>query len=152
MAHIPDEQWKRYVMGQLDDDEREKCENHLYQCDRCIENYLAALELCQKELPDPKGELFSDEMYATVKQTFSQTSVNSMLHVKRTVYHYLIAAGLTIILLYSGVFQSITDYVGEVHETALSEDRTSLTDRVLERAFSVWQPFDQKSDGGERNE
>ncbi|UUZ82559.1 zf-HC2 domain-containing protein [Paenibacillus sp. P26] len=44
MSHIGAERWMQYVKDELPPAERERCEEHLLQCDMCLAVYMECLE------------------------------------------------------------------------------------------------------------
>ncbi|EFM09030.1 hypothetical protein PaecuDRAFT_4033 [Paenibacillus curdlanolyticus YK9] len=51
--HWSMQQWKDYFQGALTDMEREQAEAHLYECDACLERWMAAMAEAQQVMPMP---------------------------------------------------------------------------------------------------
>ena len=126
MTHIPLEQWKQYVEDALAPAERERYETHLAVCDLCLEQYMLCLGQAEG-LPLPVDEAaFADtamdrfDALWNVSQEQERERENASqapLTVKRNVrlpllhhpfFHYAVAAVITLILMGSGAFQTIT--------------------------------------------
>lgn len=56
MMHKSISQWRKYVMDELQEQEREVYENHLYTCDQCLELYLQAVAELETDMPTISNE------------------------------------------------------------------------------------------------
>ena len=111
MEHYSKEQWMDYCKDALDRDTREVMEEHLAECNSCLEIYMTALE---ETMTDNVSDLipsgFVDEVMnqiATEKNKNSSTNAGRLSG--RTFANYAVAAGLTIVLTFSGFFQYLSD-------------------------------------------
>lgn len=63
MKHISNEEWTRYVKGQLPEELRDSYETHLYECDACMDLYLQAIETSESSIPDlNEGSLLTESI------------------------------------------------------------------------------------------
>ncbi|CAG7652424.1 hypothetical protein PAESOLCIP111_06532 [Paenibacillus solanacearum] len=124
MTHIPLEHWKQYVEDALAPAERERYETHLAVCDLCLEQYMLCLEQAEG-LPLPVDEAaFADiamdrfdALWNVSQEQEREKAPQALPAVKRDVrlpllhhpfFHYAVAAVITLILMGSGAFQTIT--------------------------------------------
>lgn len=76
-------------------------------------------------------------MKVTIKQKvlpFYQTAI----------FHYTLAAVATIVLMMTGVFQNISHYTGAIQSTTSQEDRSSVTEGIVNITFSWLDSFETK--------
>lgn len=141
MSHQSKEAWIRYVNDELPEAARRMYEDHLYDCEKCMENYLQAIdESSHLPLDVEDTTSFIDDIMIHIEQVpeVSKTKKSGQKKhalYKRTVFHYVLAASLTLVLMSSGVFQSLTNYVDEVQKTTVSEESPSITEQIMNRAF-----------------
>ncbi|CAG7655683.1 zf-HC2 domain-containing protein [Paenibacillus allorhizosphaerae] len=127
MNHIPVEQWKKYVEDELEPVERERCEAHLIVCDLCLEQYMQCLEQSEGlPLPDDEAAFAAaamnrfDELCTSQERNAALTVLPAarrdarlpLLH--HPFFHYAVAAVITLILMGSGVFQTITQQIAHI--------------------------------------
>ncbi|OIJ14339.1 hypothetical protein BKP37_08295 [Anaerobacillus alkalilacustris] len=135
MNHISRDDLERYAKGELEERQRDECETHLYSCDQCMSTYMSVLEVIGSSLPDIKEEsLFTDQIMQKINEDKIDKVAKRPFY-EQTFFHYMLAATLTIILMTSGVFQSLTGYIDEVQRTRLSEETPSITNKILETTF-----------------
>lgn len=134
MSHIDRATWTAYVRQTLSEPEQVSCEDHLYACDSCLQLYLEVVDIHENELPIIQNE----EMFTTmVMSQVSKKQPPSTRFDQKLFVHYVLAAAATILLMLSGVFQSITSYVDTVQSPVTTGAREpSLTDHLMERTFS----------------
>jgi anti-sigma factor RsiW len=67
MDHYSLEAWMKYVKNELEEEDREAYEDHLYTCDQCLEIYLEAMEEEEQALPAmPREEEFTNLIMAQI--------------------------------------------------------------------------------------
>ncbi|KOP71273.1 hypothetical protein ACFFHH_05135 [Cytobacillus solani] len=151
MMHYSEQEWMKYVKNELDKDVREDYENHLYSCDQCLESYLMAVEAEEDELPIiSNGADFTDlvmAQIADVKMEIAQKPQTGQK--KKSIYqsaffHYSIAAAVTILLMTTGVFQSITQYAENVQNPNLQEE-PSMTQGLVDKTFAWMDSLEMKN-------
>jgi small nuclear ribonucleoprotein (snRNP)-like protein len=142
MMHYPFEEWMKYVENKLDLDVREVYEDHLYSCDQCLNLYLQAVSEAGSQLPVMTNEdSFTDFVMAQASEIklAEQKSVKGKerkLIFKSTFFHYTLAAAMTILLMMTGVFQSITQYAGNVQSPDFQQKETSVTAGFVDKTFA----------------
>lgn len=152
MMHYSKEEWMKYVKNELASDIREEYENHLYTCDQCLDIYLEAVAGEEAELPGIVNESgFTDLIMAQIAE--SQPPVLYIPADKKpirpfyqsAIFHYSIAAAMTILLMSTGVFQSITQYTVTVQKQSFQEKKTSVTEGIVDKTFAWMDSLDEKS-------
>lgn len=139
MKHISSEEWTRYACDQLPEQLRDSYEAHLYECDYCMNTYLQAMEISESSLPDLKdGTQLTESVMKKIGEPDLKRSESSSQRQfnQHPLFHYTIAAAMTIVLMFSGAFQSITNYLDDVQSTTLSHQTTSITEKILETTFT----------------
>ncbi|MED3552847.1 hypothetical protein [Cytobacillus praedii] len=151
MMHYSEQEWMKYVKNELDKDVREEYENHLYSCDQCLESYLMAVEAEEAELPMISNEAdFTTLVMAQIADVKRETAQKSLIgKKKKSIYqssflHYSIAAAVTILLMTTGVFQSITQYAENVQNPNLQEE-PSMTQGLVDKTFAWMDSLEGKT-------
>lgn len=150
MTHISYEDWLQYVKDDLEAQVRERYEDHLYTCDQCLELYLEAVEAVEMELPAPEhpDELTTLIMEQVHDMQLEQVSAKPTPFYQKTIFHYTIAAAMTILFMTSGVFQSIASVVDEVQSPAIVERTPSITEELMNKTFAWIDSFEMKEREG----
>lgn len=165
MTHIAKEQMQAYVLNTLDDEVREYIEEHLYYCDECLAQYTEAIEAHEHHLPDlPEDmplaahviEAVRSEASETVetvglapsttKAATTSTTTTSRSMFTRSIAHYAIAATVTLMLMSTGVFQSLTGLASTVDEVNKQEGKGSFSEHIMERTLQ-WFDFNDRQEG-----
>ncbi|MBM7587599.1 hypothetical protein JOC86_004173 [Bacillus pakistanensis] len=140
MKHKTFEEWMTYVRDEVDEKTRVEFENHLYECDQCMEVYLEAIERQETSFPtvtDPDG--FTDGIMAMIEQEKPVTKIeNPRTYAKtkfyqKSVFHYLVAATMTLLLMTTGVFQELMTIVTDFENKSPKE---SITEGIMKETFS----------------
>lgn len=136
MSHMDERQWMLYINGELSESMMQEYENHLYSCDHCLGIYMDVLEK-EENLPLIESE---QEMTDAIMETIAKLPLHKTKEIiqekkskKTMLAHYLIAAGFTLLLMASGVFQSLTNYVGFIEQSNVNEK--TITDIVVDKTF-----------------
>ena len=92
MNHIPYEQWLPYINNELDPKVRASFDEHLYQCDHCLAQYMEALEDETITMPSITNEdHFVDHIIEQIEE--SSTNVATKQHRtsfhQKTIVHYI---------------------------------------------------------------
>lgn len=151
MKHYSYEQWTKYVKNELDGEDRILYEDHLYTCDQCLEVYLTAIEA--EELPDIiDGTAFTDNIMAqlpienNIQDTNNETFPRkATAFYKKTIFHYGVAAAMTLLLMSTGFFQTLTQYAGDVESKQFKEDKASITEGIMDKTFA-WMDTKKEED------
>jgi len=136
-----------YIKNEIAEIKREELENHLFSCDQCLEIYMELVENQADELPDIENESFTDEVI--VKLALKKENKRKSF-LQSPIFHYGIAATVTVTLMSTGVFQSMTGIIGVVEASSFSEQRQSVTDSLMEKALSIFDIFEVNHKEGER--
>ncbi|MFF2447065.1 anti-sigma factor family protein [Neobacillus sp. NPDC058068] len=168
MKHYSYEEWLQYVKDEMSDQNREQLETHLYTCDQCLELYLQAMAENETSLPILSNQSsFTDLVMAEVSNMVPDTVRNlntvSMVplvpdtqHVEQKAskkkswyqqagFHYLLAAAATLLLTFSGAFQSLATYAKSI-ETPIQvqEKKPSVTEGVINKTFAWMDSLEKK--------
>ncbi|MGD6942537.1 hypothetical protein ACQCT6_10905 [Cytobacillus gottheilii] len=146
MKHYSLDEWMKYVKNEVDDDTREMFEDHLYSCDQCLDLYLFAVEEAEDDLPVMGDELNFTDMVMSKVQNQSQAIIipfpeqkkpekKKTVH-KTAIFHYAVAAAMTLLLMTTGVFQSLTQYAEGVKSTNFQEKKNSVTEGLVDKTFA----------------
>ncbi|MEH7253313.1 hypothetical protein V7111_14390 [Neobacillus niacini] len=150
MKHFSYDEWLNYVKDEVNDKAREELESHLYVCDQCLEHYLQALSVHESSLPLLSNDSsFTDLVMAEVskqKEVVKKPSIKSKKpFYQQVAFHYLIAAAATLLLTFSGVFQSLATYASAVEAPQYSkEKRASVTEEVIDKTFAWMDSLEKK--------
>ena len=153
MTHYSYEEWMKYVKNELVQEVQEIVENHLYSCDQCLDLYLQAVTEVESELPFISNDThFTDVVMAQVLEIQLPTikSVKENRNGKKrfyqlAVFHYTIAAAMTILLMTTGVFQSLTQYAENVQSPSFQKKETSMTAGVVAKTFAWMDSLEEKN-------
>jgi len=132
MEHINGETLQSYVKDNVSEADREQIEAHLADCDTCLEKYFDVVNQWTLETPS-LSEDFTDQTIDQIltKQVMptSESTSSTSSRKQSTLLHYSIAAGLTIILMFTGVFQHMMQ--------AFDEDnlrkQPSISDQIIKQ-------------------
>lgn len=155
MKHYSYDEWLSYVKDEVSDKTREELESHLYTCDQCLENYLQAISVHESSLPVLSNESsFTDLVMEEVskQKVVNENPVPKKQPVKakkpfyqQAVFHYLIAAAATLLLTFSGVFQSLATYASAVEAPKdMKEKKLSVTEGVIDKTFAWMDSLEKK--------
>ncbi|MCQ6277040.1 hypothetical protein JMM81_19370 [Bacillus sp. V3B] len=153
MTHYSYEEWMKYVKNELGQEIQEMYENHLYSCDQCLDLYLQAVTEVESELPF----ITDDTQFTDVVMTqVSEVQLSSVKSVKEkrsekkrfyqsAVFHYTIAAAMTILLMTTGVFQSLTQYAENIQSPNFQKKETSMTAGFVDKTFAWMDLLEEKN-------
>ena len=155
MKHFSYDEWVSYVINEVSDKTREELESHLYTCDQCLEHYLLAVSEHESSLPVLSNESrFTDLVMAEVSKQkeviekpapLKQSVKSKKPFYQQAAFHYLIAAAATLLLTFSGVFQSLATYASAVEAPQHSkEKKPSVTEGVIDKTFAWMDSLEKK--------
>lgn len=144
MTHVAYEEWQIYVKNELPYCRRELVEDHLYSCDQCLELYLQVVAEFETELPDIENvNDFTERIMMSVETKKESEHKSKVIPFYQTaIFHYMLAAAATILLMMTGVFQTITHYSDSVQDPTIQEKRTSVTEGIVNKTFSWIDSFE----------
>jgi anti-sigma factor RsiW len=151
MRHIPEEVWKLYTEDALGPEERERCDSHLQACDACMDLYLRWVDQLAECWPEPDMERIAE----TVMHHWTERSVPALAPaskaaecgkekrrgwVRHPIFHYAVAAAVTLLLMGSGVFQSFTQQANAWdagRSDSWSQRPPSWSEQLMEQTIQV---------------
>jgi hypothetical protein len=155
MKHYSYDEWLRYVKDDLSNQKREELESHLYTCDQCLEQYLQAIAEHESSLPVLSNEIgFTDLVMAEIskqKEVVERPGYDKnpdkskRPFYQQATFHYLIAAVATLLLTFSGVFQSLATYASAVEAPQHNKEKKhSVTEGVIDKTFAWMDSLEKK--------
>lgn len=141
-AHFTANQWLAYIKGELEEETMVEMEDHLYVCDQCLHIYTALIATDENVSPIADGTAFTDQVMEGISRIDKEKlgkpvpSKRGKGYVNQTIVHYAIAAGLTVVLMFSGVFEKLSEGTGTVQGTDFQRSE-SLTENMLNKTFSL---------------
>ena len=134
MKHISYEEWLDYVEDNISEPVREQYEAHLYTCDHCMEIYLSALEASEASFPDLPDETgFAEAVMAEVHSKKEPEVWKKPKLYQQAAFHYIVAAAMTILLMYTGVFQQLIGFAEEFERSS----HPSITEEVMKKTTDL---------------
>lgn len=149
IKHYAYEVWCQYVKNELDGSVREDVETHLYSCDQCLDIYLQVLDSEESGLPKIQNETqFTDSIMANIadlKKKNASLGEGKKSFYQSSAFHYLLAAAMTIIMMSTGVFQSITKVVDAVQSPQTFQQAPSFSEGLIHKTFTWMDSFELKN-------
>ncbi|MBE0335831.1 hypothetical protein [Paenibacillus sp. 23TSA30-6] len=134
--------WHAYITGACTTKESERLEKLLLEDEQVLVLYLAALEQLESTLDDCSAwmdtERFTDQVMAALpdmEAEASQVIFKKRRWFEKPVFHYVVAASLTLILLSSGAFDKMMPQTGG--KPVPPKERVSYSEEVM-RATTSW--------------
>jgi hypothetical protein len=147
--HYSYEVWCQYVKNEMDGNVREDVETHLYSCDQCLDIYLQVLETEDAGLPIiPNESQFTDTIMvniADLKKSNANLEEGKKSFYQSSAFHYILAAAMTIIMMSTGVFQSITKVADTVQSPKTLQKYPSFSDGLIHKTFDWMDSFEIKN-------
>ncbi|WP_142255405.1 hypothetical protein [Bacillus sinesaloumensis] len=144
MKHFKSEEWLLYIKDELAEVKREELENHLFSCDQCLEVYMSLIENQAEELPDIVNASFTDDV---ILKLLIKKENQKRSFLQSPIFHYGVAAAVTLTLMSTGVFQSMTSILGTVEASSFAKERHSVSDNLMEKALSLFNIIDIQEEG-----
>jgi anti-sigma factor RsiW len=154
MKHYTYDEWLQYVRDEIHSENRDELENHLYTCDTCLEHYLQAIAVNESSLPTLSNDSsFTDAVMAGVtkekvrvpdKQKDVHKSADTKPFYQQAAFHYLLAAAATLLLTFTGAFQSLATYAGAFETKQIQQKRPSMTEGVMNKTFAWMDSLEKK--------
>ncbi len=141
MSHYPKEQWLNYVTDQLKEETRKEMEEHLGKCDQCLAYYIEEVTRCEQEIS--LSETFTDTVLAKVKSREGENkperqALSGRLQPrKRLLLHYSVAAALTLVLTFSGVFEEISDGAKIAAQQEIQGEQIPMTEQLMDKIMAM---------------
>lgn len=175
MKHYSKEEWKKYVLNELNEHERELYESHLYTCDQCMDLYVQIVTEHEEALPDllhektftnavmdeimkstaEQYDQLEDKPHSliaedTTKDQYQVSKKKKKRYDQSSAFHYLLAAGMTVILMVSGAFHSVIEIAETVQSSQFQKEKTSVTEDLMDKTFSWMDSIDEKMKEGDK--
>ncbi|WP_026476586.1 anti-sigma factor [Alkaliphilus transvaalensis] len=104
MHHYHQDKWQKYIDNELEQWEVQLLEEHLYQCDECMNVYLSLLEGANPlEEIEPSLD-FTSKVFEELNLELPSTTKNEPYDRKVLFKYYVVAASITMVLMYGGIF------------------------------------------------
>lgn len=147
MNHISYEKWLLYVKGELDTTTIKQYDDHLYSCDQCLSVYLEAVGAMEQMLPVMSNEnMFTDLVMQQIDGQKKKSQKQSFY--QKAMFHYLVAAAMTIILMTSGVFSHLTNAVNDFEANKKKEP--SVVAGLMNKSVSLIDKVEKESKEGNK--
>jgi hypothetical protein len=160
MKHYTYDEWLQYVNDEINENSRQELEDHLYSCDQCLNHYLMVMEANESSLPilSDMSE-FTDLVMAEVSKqkivvpdTKNDIKIDAKTKMKKkpfyqqAAFHYLLAAAATILLTFTGAFQSLATYANalESPQPQVQKKKHSVTEGVINKTFAWMDSLEKK--------
>ncbi|WZL73257.1 hypothetical protein QBE52_00520 [Clostridiaceae bacterium 35-E11] len=135
MNHFSKEMWLFYKEGKLSWEESQGMEDHLTECNQCLETFLS---LMNEEEIDVTNEIISPEFTDTVmneihrvKHDFATKKKVPKSKRKRLFNYYVAAAVVTLVLMGSGFFESLVNTIPYMTQAAVREENFKQASLIM---------------------
>jgi predicted anti-sigma-YlaC factor YlaD len=135
MTHYRIQQWKAYAQGGGVD--RTSMDAHLLECEDCMELYVVSLEEVREDLPQISDITHFTERVLEQIQFLPKHRIKRLDHRRwysNTLFHYTIAASLTLVLVGSGTFNQMIDRVSQISQDTEQVHQISVSDQLTNKA------------------
>ncbi|SER18775.1 hypothetical protein SAMN04487944_101560 [Gracilibacillus ureilyticus] len=135
MDHIPKEILNKYCTHQLSEDDQSRIDHHLTECEQCFSLYLEVIDNFTVE--HSVTDTFTDLTITKIETShiFDQDKLQKNKK-RRIMGHYFLAAGLTLLFTFSGLFEEviqITSETGKQKRISVSEQLMNKTNDILDQ-------------------
>jgi len=155
MAHYENDTWKAYIKDELSEKKRIEIEDHLFSCNHCLDVYMLQLEAVTDSLPSlPNSQSLTDAVIESLpfSKPVTKASTRKRRFYQHSLFHYGVAAAITMVLMTSGFFQSITGFVSTVEAASNPPTQQAVSKNVMEKALWIIDMIEPKQKEGETNE
>jgi anti-sigma factor RsiW len=149
MKHFNVAEWSEYAEGRITVEKQRELEAHLYSCEACLQLYMDCVAQLDTQPvegvpePDYMEDKWIDEIMSRIeeqKQPFQSLSLSpprKLALYRRPVFHYSLAAAITIILMATGIFQGITGGMDQLPLATKQMQDTSYTDKWMNKTVAM---------------
>jgi hypothetical protein len=88
--------------------------------------------------------VYSNSMGDTEDDSGKDTQTKTRPFYQQAVFHYLLAAAATILLMFSGAFQSLLTYTSSLEKPHIQETHPSVTEGVIDKTFAWMDSLEKK--------
>lgn len=148
MSHFQYEDWMNYVEDKIDEKDRVTYESHLYDCSQCLELYIKAVEAHEQSFSNIIDESFTDSVIekTPLKDRNAKQQLNNRKSLfQSSIFHYFIAAAITLMLMSSGLFAQLTQIASNFEEKVEKEQHQPLTEELMKKTLT-WIPNIEKTE------
>ena len=147
MKHYHKNEWMQYVRNELDEATRNEYEDHLYQCDECLDLYLLTVEEHEAHLPQIAE---TSEFTNAIMDKIDESKIKPKKQMKKkTVMNYLLAAAMTILFMSSGLFDQLMSITNTFEN---DEQQESFVFSIIDNSESITEQWKESLEEGNRNE
>lgn len=138
MVHDLRGDWEKYIQGTLSAEQQEKLEEQLLRSEEAMEQYLAALDKLNGELPIlANPQAFTENVMSQICESGTKPvqivtgQSRGRRWTRHPLFHYTIAASITMLLVMSGVFDSLL----VEQKVFLEQPQGSISQYIMDQAF-----------------
>lgn len=152
MKHYTYDMWLQYINDEINEKTKQELEDHLYACDQCLNHYLMAMEANESSLPILSNmSSFTDSVMNEVSRQKTvvpdtKTKIKKKPFYQQAAFHYLLAAAATILLTFTGTFQSLSTYANSLEspQPQVQKKKHSVTEGVINKTFAWMDSLEKK--------
>lgn len=148
--HFSKRKWKDYVQNRISAPEREVMDRHLYSCESCLKWFMECVE--QHMPPVVHTPVDEEKMVRIIHEERRQTGQTNQRWSQQRMWQYFIAAGITIVLMSGGVFDTVVTSVSKWEEQTVRSRDSVISDTLMNKTVAMLDELDQKLRGGEHIE
>lgn len=151
ISHISEQEWIDYIQGRLSSSRQEGIETYLYSSDEALTTYMNYLEKHAEQLPELDDDVdFTDNIIASIPTMTEETvdfvsksKEKSKSFYQQSIFHYGVAAVVTLTLMTSGFFGQLLGFRTQIENTALAENNQSISEGLMNQTISWLDALDQ---------
>ncbi|MEX2104398.1 MAG: hypothetical protein WD907_03590 [Bacilli bacterium] len=149
MIHVTNEQCHYFINDKHSALLRQQFEDHIYSCDDCLTLYMRAIENEEAQLPVIENEaLFIEETMKFIIQEKKEVPITigkKKMWYENTIAYYSIAAGITLMLMTTGIFDQL---INQISNMTTTKNQSSISESLLNKTVSVIDALDPNKEGG----
>jgi anti-sigma factor RsiW len=181
LNHTTQQEWEEYVSGTLSPSQNQQLEQHLYDCEDCLQQYILAIDSIDPAndtltaLSVAESATFANRILSAIQEasiadarsyeaileapiakqgtTLKLQRIRRIPLIRSPLFQYTVAAAATLLLLMTGVFQSIGTIAAKDNSsgqpvTQFERHDESFSQRLLERTTSLLDNIHPNHTGG----
>ncbi len=149
MIHVTNEQCHHFINDKLSVLLRQQFEDHIYTCDDCLTLYMCATQNEEAYLPVIENEaLFIEETMKLImieKKEVPLSFGKKKKWYENTIAYYSIAAGITLMLMTTGIFDQL---INQISNMTTTNNQSSISESLLNKTVNVIDALDPNKEGG----
>lgn len=136
MGHLNNDVCQMYIQDQLNEQKRSEVEEHLYSCQKCMMIYVGIASKEAIDIPESVNtNKFTEQILSMVPvEDHYNRVVGKKPFYQHSIFHYGVAAAITIALMTSGFFTSMTSIIATVNTS--HEHKSSITEMMMDKTIS----------------